>query len=691
MKYNLFMYLKKSHLFIVSLLIPLTIFAIYYLSIIRPSSAKNSISTISRPNIVLITLDTTRPDRLGAYGYTKAKTPNIDNLAHSGVLFKRAYSPVPLTLPAHTSILTGTYPPYHGVRNNGKYVLSSKATTLAEILKTFGYTTAAFISSYILDSRFGLDQGFDYYGDQLDNSSKLKNLESERKAESTFTEFAHWFKKYQGNNFFVWIHFFDPHYPYDPPEPYKSDPELSDPYDGEIAYMDSYIGEVVRLLQAKGYADSTIMVLAGDHGEAFGEHQEYGHTIYCYEENIRVPLIFYGPRFVPAGKEIAESANLVDIFPTILDLLRIEAPHKVQGKSLVPLIKSRKEKTRIFYFESLYSQDILGCSPLQGIIRNNLKLIRVPKLELYDLASDPQEKNNLAEVSLSKTREMLKIIDRFEKEISTGGWQLAERKVESTVSQKLRSLGYLVGSGEQGNLNKTRTYDPKDRIAFWNKSLLANQLLKQGKLSEAEKCLRELLQEDPYFTPAIEELAEVYFLQKNKDALINFFENTLKKIPASSSLILIYSQYLVRLGLPQKALLLLDAIKGSTTPDEEEQFFFTMASAFGQLQQFDKAQECFMKVLEIEPENWEALRLIGFGLLQQARYLEAISYLKKAIDRTSSAPLFFDYALALAGAGQFELAIDWMEKARFQSDADENLKLTAKKLIVEWRSSLERH
>ncbi|MBM3284805.1 MAG: sulfatase, partial [Candidatus Aminicenantes bacterium] len=234
-------------------------------------------------NVLLVTLDTTRADRLGCYGYEKAKTPNLDFLAAKGVRFQNAYCQVPLTTPSHCSILTGTYPLYHQVRNNGSYALSAEITTLAEVLKGRDFQTAAFVSSFTVDSRFGLDQGFDVYDDTFVAGQTFKALNSERKAEAVFAAFSRWVEKGIAQPFFCWVHFFDPHLPYDPPPPFNEE-FADDLYDGEIAYMDYYLGKTVALLRERNLLSRTLVILAGDHGEAFGEKVEAGHGVFLYDE-----------------------------------------------------------------------------------------------------------------------------------------------------------------------------------------------------------------------------------------------------------------------------------------------------------------------------------------------------------------------------------------------------------------------
>jgi len=302
------------------ILIPLFVILIFVCSPFVFSMAQSEAKKNSEVNILLVTLDTTRADRIGCYGYEEAKTPNMDSLALDGVVFSNAYCQVPLTLPSHCSILTGTYPLYHQVHNNGFYYLSPSCLTLAEILKERGFKTAAFVSSFTVDSRFGIDQGFDFYDDKFMEEEILKNFTSERKAEKVFASFSNWLDENYRQKFFCWIHFFDPHVPYDPPPPFKE--EFSGrPYDGEIAYMDHYIGKMLEKIKEKNIADNTLIILAGDHGEAFGEKNEVDHGFFIYDVTLRVPLIFYSQNYLPKGLAVNARVRLIDIMPSILEML----------------------------------------------------------------------------------------------------------------------------------------------------------------------------------------------------------------------------------------------------------------------------------------------------------------------------------------------------------------------------------
>ena len=257
-------------------------------------------------NVIIITLDTTRADHIGSYGYANAYTPNIDRLAGEGIRFENCYSSLPLTLPSHCNIFTGRYSIGHGVRNNGRYVLDHSEKTLAEYLNEKGYHTYAAIASFVLQSKFGLDQGFDVYDDAMDSGNMHKTFKSENNAAEIYEKFDKWITDRSDSKFFAWIHFYDPHTPYLPHEefPKENDGDLIKLYDGEISFMDKYIGKIMDKLEEKGVTDDTLVVLVGDHGEAFGEHNEFAsHMIFCYEANLRVPLIFYNKNlFGTAGR-----------------------------------------------------------------------------------------------------------------------------------------------------------------------------------------------------------------------------------------------------------------------------------------------------------------------------------------------------------------------------------------------------
>jgi arylsulfatase A-like enzyme len=300
-----------------------------------------SAASNSEPNVIVITVDTLRADHLGCYGYKKIRTPNIDALAADGARFERAYTAVPVTLPSHTVMFTGTYPMLNGMHDFAANKLGATQPTLASVLKENGYATAAVIGSAVLDSRFGLNRGFDFYHDHFDfNRLQESNLEEmERPGNLVADVTLDWLSKNYSKKFFLWMHLYDPHYPYRPPAPYAA--EYKDrPYDGEIAFADAQVGRLIRFLKSKGLYANTLIVLSGDHGESLGEHGEKTHGFFIYNATLHVPFLIHLPG-VASSRVVPDLVSLADLMPTVLQTLKVNIPPQVQGRSLVPLIKTK--------------------------------------------------------------------------------------------------------------------------------------------------------------------------------------------------------------------------------------------------------------------------------------------------------------------------------------------------------------
>jgi len=443
-------------------------------------------------NLLLITLDTTRADRIGAYGDTRAATPTIDRLAREGVRCERAYTAAPLTLPAHVTLMTGREPQAHQVRNNGTYSLRPEETTLAEIFRQAGFSTMAMIAAYVLEKKFGLDQGFAVYDDELNASGEATTFRSEITADRVYDKFSRWLERAPSSPFFCWVHLYDPHHPYEPPASFR-DRFPDDPYRGEIAYMDETIGRMLRDLESRGLLKNTLVVIAGDHGEGFGEHGESGHGVFCYEETLRVPLIFHQPRLFRGGRVVTQTVGLVDVLPTLLELYRLPRPAGVQGRSIAALLSGDENPAKpvpALYFESLYGMEEMGWAPLSGLVRGQLKYISLPRAELYDLAADPLEKDNLYLKKNVQAKGLARDLDSYlEKTVSAG--QAALRPRQSRLDQdRLRALGYLAAGGPA--LRAESSADPKDGIGTMNLLLEARQAIHSGDLDGAERQIAAL-------------------------------------------------------------------------------------------------------------------------------------------------------------------------------------------------------
>ena len=472
-------------------------------------------------NILLLTLDTLRPDHLGCYGYRSIKTPNIDSLAQNGVLFTNAYSSVPTTLPSHVSIMTGQYPIRHGIHDNGIFVLTDAAVTLAEILKAHGYTTGAVIASYVLASQFGLKQGFDYYNDHFnqDGGGIPEPIESYREGK-TITELAQkWLQENYEGPFFLWVHYFDPHSPYDPPAPFDRQYE-NRPYDGEIAYLDQCLGRLFEEVRRLRLLDNTIIILVGDHGEGLWEHQEQTHGLFIYNTTLKVPLIFHYPPCFQKKAKVNSLVNTVDLMPTILDASAIKSEKaNFQGMSLIPLLTGKENhKGKNLYCASRYSELNFNWAPLEGIITpEGWKYIQAPQPEVYNLITDPQEKSNLYSIKPKKAKSLQKKLLRLKKDLSRKSDQPGNAKkiaLSSETQERLRSLGYVWSGGSEKKERKDQSAlllpDPKDKAPLLAQIDQARELETKGLLDQAIQKYEEILNQDPDNKMALYSLGLAY-------------------------------------------------------------------------------------------------------------------------------------------------------------------------------------
>lgn len=487
-------------------------------------------------SIALVTIDTLRADHLGCYG-GEIPTPNLDQLAREGSLFLDATAQSPLTLPSHCSILTGTTPLYHGVRDNGRYQLPEQIDTLAEILKRVGYSTAAFVGGVPVHSRFGLSQGFDTYDEEF-----LRSM-AERKAVEVVTAAGDWLKKQEGEAFFVWIHLFDPHTPYEPPEPFSS--QYGDTYAGEVAYVDHALRDLLLSL-----GDDVLTVVTSDHGEGLGEHGEDTHALFIYDSTLSVPLIFRGPG-VPPGMIVREQARSIDIVPTILEL--VGQPDKCtacQGKRLVALMRGEDVESEASYAESYFPRLNLGWSELRSLRREGWKYIAAPEPELYDLRSDPGELKNLATEAPEKRDELAAELFDTEKK-AVGPFGASPLTPDRKTLARLRSLGYV--SSANTPLREGPIPDPKSRIALWQSLLKGMDHSDKAELDQAIGEFEAILRQDSGMILVRGYLAEAYYRQGQYQVAVNQCLKVLAVDPNDFQANNLLGESLVRLGRAREA------------------------------------------------------------------------------------------------------------------------------------------
>jgi arylsulfatase A-like enzyme/Tfp pilus assembly protein PilF len=545
-------------------------------------------------NVLLITVDTLRYDRISILSDKYVRTPHIDDLARRSVIFTRAYAHNSLTRPSHANILTGTTPLYHGVSDNPGFKLESRYLTLTEYLKADRYRTAAFIGNFILDHRFGLDKGFDLYDDRGF---------IERTAEQVIRPAMQWISG-QPQKWFCWIHLFDPHDPYAPPSPFKEE-YAKDPYSGEVAYVDAQLGVLFDALEKDGQLRKTIVILTSDHGEAFGEKGEDHHGFFVYNNTLHVPLILFYPGVKP--KTVRENACHVDIFPTVCDLLKLPIPSPIQGESLLPLVAGKPRQKKLIYFESMSPHFFIDGAPLMGFIRDDLKFIDQPIKEVYDLSADFEENNNLA--PSADIPRFLGDLERLKKSLAgTGTTQDLEGR-DSDILPLLKSLGYISGTP-----TKRKSYGPEDDLKnLWPLIARMHQAVAEfesGKRDSAIDNLAAIVRVRPIYVTARSALADAYYKSGRIDQALSTLKEGLAKSPENGHLLSrlgIIAAMAKRYGESIEPLELA-VKKDKYNPDN----FNYLGLAYMKTDKFSRAEDQFKKALELKPDLVAALNNLGY-------------------------------------------------------------------------------
>jgi len=619
----------------------------------NPPASRNA-----RPNIILITLDTTRADRMGFLGSKGGLTPNLDALARQSAVFTHAYSHVPLTTASHATILTGTYPQFNHVVDFG-IPLSDKLPYTPDILRKSGYHTAAFVASLVLDplggTAPGFDRGFEVYdaGFRLRPRGADRYKTVERRASEVVNHALAWLSKRKTGPFFLWVHFYDAHDPYDPPEPFKSRYK-SDPYDGEIAYVDAQLGRFLTALRTQGLYDKSLIAVMADHGESLGEHGENTHGVFLYDSTIHVPLVVKVPGLHASGKQVDTRVSLVDIAPTMLRQAAVAVPSEMQGQSLLPLMKASSAQSattedRPSYAETDYPHRAFGWSSLRALRTGKYLYVRAPQVELYNQASDPQEKNNLAPSSKAVADTLGSQLEDFRRKTSQSLVELAKPDPEQV--EKLRALGYVASDTSNSKTGSADSgIDPKSKIEVSN--LLHDAMLdvEDAHYQQAVPLLDRVLVEQPGMPIAEMQLGIAHARLKNYDKALPHLEKAVKVLPDSG------------MGHYELGLALFETGDWKSAAPEFEaavakaprwaDAHFSLGSVYARIDRVPEAMTELDTTLKLNPDHYRANLLRGRILSLQNVPDQALPNLQKAVEvepASVEAHLFLGEAYAQLG------------------------------------------
>jgi len=586
---------------------------------------------MSQPlNVVLVTFDTTRADRIGCYGYQHGLTDVLDQLAKRGVIFDSAFAPVPLTLPSHTTMLTGLYPPEHGLRVNGSGRLGNNVPLLSEILKNSGYDTGAFLAAFVLNSKFGLNRGFDVYDDDLSDSEPGEHSFDRRRTGVRVVDSAlQWLEKRTNEPFFCWIHLYDAHAPYDAREGLFGDQFQDQPYDAGIAVEVQQLDRVLQFLESRQLQDRTIVVVVGDHGEGLGEHGEEEHGLLLYNTTVRVPMVVVAPQDCRPGHRVDEPVSLVDLTPTLLDMLGLPANDGMRGRSLKDSLAGMSIPPHPCYVETEAPFLDNRWAPMQAVVSDKWKYVYTTRGELFDLQNDPDERTNLWEVESDQRKELQAILEQMQDEfvpLSTGNVSLSDKD-----RQILASFGYIGGSTE-GSAEAMATEalpDMKDMLPFQAKIDEVQKLKNAGQLDEALTLVREVVAATtPRYPMAEVMLGDLLQRQGAAEEAAAVYEALLKRQP--------------------------ECVKARSHLGD-------LHSSQGR---WDQAAEEYRAVIRLESESSHAHFGLAHALSRMDRLAEAISEYKEAI---RSDPGFvtahFELAMLLARNGRLEDSIYYFQQA----------------------------
>jgi choline-sulfatase len=602
-------------------------------------------------NVLLVTIDTLRADALGSYG-GRAATPNLDRLAESGLRFTFAHAHAVMTLPSHSSILTGRYPFEHGVRDNAGYRLDDKTETLAELARRGGLATGAFVGAFPLDRQFGLTQGFDVYRDVGGRMVAQGDFAfTERRAEDVVSDARAWIDTQQGK-WFAWVHVFDPHAAYAPPPPFDAE-YRSDPYAGEVAYVDHALGALLDT--ARRSPRPTLVIVTADHGEGLGEHGEATHGTFAYESTLRVPLIVaqIGPGAASGpGRTVDAAVQHIDIVPTVVDALELRGADGLPGRTLL----ADDREPRLTYFEAMTPMLKRGWAPLSGVINGRNKYVDLPIRELYDLAADPREEHNLAISDAARAGAL--IADHRSLGAVLPGEQRAEN---AAVRAKLETLGYVSGSAAR-KARYTEEDDPKKLIDVDRLMMDGIDLFRQGRMAEAMDAYRAVLTRRPGMGLAYRRLAFLQWHVGSRAEAIATLKDARGKIGADIDLDVRLGTYLAEAGSPAEAIPLLERVTAADATNTEA--LNALGIAHGRAGDGATALAVFARVLSVDPRDAFALENMGIVHLQRNDLAAARQAFTRAIENDpQSSRAHAGLGVVARQSGQIDAAIASWRKA----------------------------
>jgi choline-sulfatase len=588
------------------------------------------------PPVILISVDTLRADRLGCYEDRRRVTPHIDAIAQQGTLFSQVSSQVPLTLPSHVSLFTSTYPFFNGVQDNGQR-LGPDAVTLSTVLKSQGYRTAAFVASYVLDRRFGLNQGFDLYDSPFDlhRRSGSDAADAKRSGDQVVDSAVRWIEANSKGPFFVFLHLYDLHKPYDLPVSWQQRTGSTEGYEAQLSYEDEVLGRFWSFLATRGFLQKSLVVFTSDHGEGLGDHGESTHGYFVYQSTLRVPLIIRWPAGTGTFlSRVDEPASLLDVAPTILQFLRITPPLGFQGRSLfAEACRKGMAGQAEIYSESLFARNHFGCSAISSLRQGALKYIEAPKPELYDLATDPEEAHNIyareKSLALSLRERLNTLKSHFREHRSMPG------ALNTEGEAALRSLGYLSSSSSVSNTAELRA-DPKDRIVEAETFHLAVALASSGKLEESNRLLERLQAKLPEVMAIPMTLGlNQQKLGKHAEAMDNF-RAALKGDPANAEAYSSLAASSLALRREDEAIRELQA--ALAIDPSHSRAYRLLGAVWMQRKNYAQAWECFSHMLAIAPEDYEAHYQLAILATFKGRWKEGEQHLLAALKTDPDSP-----------------------------------------------------